>query len=349
MNAVLASRSLATPMTSSSSGSAPALAIVLVSPRRTGIASPATIGALSAADRDAPAAGDHVVGLADRLVRLRRRRRAGRDQHVIDVGPRRREHLRLIQPPHRHARGVRGRARQGAIEPRRHEHRNRIERHADARVAEIERIGHVRRGADLPVHPLQRLRAVVVDRVRMSQLADDRGRALHDRRPPIDGELRLAAEDHEHLLRRVVEVMPDAAAGRDLAAVQEVEVRRHRAARQQAGERHVAGAGMDRRERPVLRRIRVLDALGERRIIGGQRRAERGQPEHGDRVGGSRTHRHVPPSCGQEQNGAGRLCQKPPARQLRPAGGVARRVHRPVDWRFRLRQPARPRYTENAP
>ena len=60
--------------------------------------------------------------------------------------------------------------------------------------------------------------------------ADDAGRSLHGGRAPVDRELRLSVENHEHLLDDVVEVVADAGSGGDHASMQKIELRRHGAA-----------------------------------------------------------------------------------------------------------------------
>ena len=96
---------------------------------------------------------------------------------------------------------------------------------------------------------------------------------LQQRRAAVDGELGFAVEDDEHLLRCVVEVMPDAAARRDLAAMKEIEIRLKRAAGQQRHAVHVANAAV-RPARAITARIVMADALGKARALG-QRSATR--------------------------------------------------------------------------
>ena len=205
---------------------------------------------IAARDADGSLAAEHVIRLADGVMREFGSRRAGRDEHVIDVGPRRREHRRARR---RAARGRRSgplrarrspsacarRSQQRRVESNRHERGDRIERRADARVAEIEVVVDAGDERHVQIHPLHRRRPGIVDRVRVAGPAEDAGRALHARRAPVDRELRFAVEDHEHLLDDVVEVMADAGARRNDAAMQEVELRRDRAAIQQRRERHV--------------------------------------------------------------------------------------------------------------
>ena len=100
----------------------------------------------------------------------------------------------------------------------------------------------------------------VVDGVRVAGAADDAGRALDRGRAPVDGELRFAVENDEHLFDDVVEVVADAGARRDHAAMQEVEFRRHGAPVEQRRERHAAGAGVDGARLPERRGVGVDDA-----------------------------------------------------------------------------------------
>ena len=70
----------------------------------------------------------------------------------------------------------------------------------------------------------------VVDRVRVTHARGRAGGSLQRRRPAVDGELRFAVEDDEHLLAVVVEVLPDAGFRLDGAAMKEPEVRVERVA-----------------------------------------------------------------------------------------------------------------------
>ena len=124
--------------------------------------------------------------------------------------------------------------------------RDRAER-ADARVAEIEVVVDARNERDVQVHPLHRRRTGVVDGVGVTGAAEHAGRSLHRGRAPVDGELRFAVEDDEHLLDHVVEVMTDAGSCGNHAAVQEVELGRDGTAIQQRREGHRPGAPVHRR------------------------------------------------------------------------------------------------------
>ncbi len=64
---------------------------------------------------------------------------------------------------------------------------------------------------------------------------------LQHRGAAVDGELRLAVENDEHLFRRVVEVMPHASTGHDFAPVHEVEIDVHSGRGNQKFAGHVAG------------------------------------------------------------------------------------------------------------
>ena len=191
---------------------------------------------------------------------------------MIDIGPRRRKHRRAGGAPRED--GVRSRRRSGGaapagarrseqrlVEPDRHERRNLVERRADAGVAEIDVVVDAGDERHVQVHPLHGPGPRVVDRMRVAGPAQHTRRALHARRAPVDRELRFAVEDHEHLLDDVVEVMADAGARRNDAAMQEVELRRQRAAIQQRRERHGAGPAVDGGQRAKRRRIRVHNPL----------------------------------------------------------------------------------------
>jgi len=109
--------------------------------------------------------------------------------------------------------------------------------------------------------------------------AEYTGRPLDGGGASVDGELRLAVEDHEHLLDHVVEVVADAGARRNHAAVQEIELWCDGAAIQEHGERHGAGAAMHGRQWAISRRIRVHNPLGQRARCPGTLRPRR---YHGD-------------------------------------------------------------------
>ena len=61
-------------------------------------------------------------------------------------------------------------------------------------------------------------------RVGVPHAAGRAGRALDDGRAAVDGELRFAVEDDEHLLALIMEVRADAALRLNDAAVQEVQI-----------------------------------------------------------------------------------------------------------------------------
>ena len=71
----------------------------------------------------------------------------------------------------------------------------------------------------------------------------------------VDGELRFAVEDHEHLLAAIVEVLADAAMGVDDALMDEDEVGAERIRTQQGSEFHGASAAMH-----VLYMLEILRA-----------------------------------------------------------------------------------------
>ena len=85
----------------------------------------------------------------------------------------------------------------------------------------------------------------------------------------LDGELRFTVQDHEHFFDDVVEVVTDAGARRNHAAMEKIELRGQRAAIQQRPERHAVGAAVHRGGRAKGRRIRVRDPL--RQPAGGGR------------------------------------------------------------------------------
>ena len=92
----------------------------------------------------------------------------------------------------------------------------------------------------------------------------------------VDRELGFAVEDHEHLFDNVVEMVADPRAGRDHAAMQEVELGRHGAPIEQRREAHAAGAAVHGGQLPECGRVSVdyppsLSLL----LRGGLRRPER--------------------------------------------------------------------------
>src|SRR5437588_554235 len=86
--------------------------------------------------------------------------------------------------------------------------------------------------------------------------ANTRGarRALEQRCAPVNGELRFAVENHEHLFTIVMEVMPNAALRLDDAAVQEEQIGIQAVTIEQGHVVQLAGAMVDRFRRPVLSR-----------------------------------------------------------------------------------------------
>ena len=80
----------------------------------------------------------------------------------------------------------------------------------------------------------------------------------------VDGELRLAVENDEHLLHVIVEVVADAALGLDDAAVQKHQVGVQGIAAQQLHEVHLPRPGVHVLQVAVLRGIGVRDALRQR-------------------------------------------------------------------------------------
>jgi hypothetical protein len=89
-------------------------------------------------------------------------------------------------------------------------------------------------------------------------------RALDQGRSPVDGELRLAVQNDEHLLHGVVKMLADAGLRRQHAPVQEKKVRLEIRGVQQRREGHRAGPAVNRRRRPVARRVGVADPLRQR-------------------------------------------------------------------------------------
>ena len=149
------------------------------------------------------------------------RRCAGRHDHVIDIGPRRREHRRTGGAPREDGvRSRRGRRRaasararrsqQRRVESNRHERGNRVERRADAGVAEIDVVVDAGDERHVQVHPLHRPPAPGCRSRASGRPTEDACRTLHARGAPVDRELRFTVEDHEHLLDDVVEMMADA-------------------------------------------------------------------------------------------------------------------------------------------
>ncbi len=121
----------------------------------------------------------------------------------------------------------------------------------------------------------------------MAHRADDADRPLHERGAPVDRELRLTVENHEHLLDGVVEVVSDAAAGGNLAPMEEVEVRPDGAPIEQRDEGHRAGAGMHGRYLPEAARVGVDDALRERLLRGRPDNRSRNECDEADNAGAS--------------------------------------------------------------
>ena len=98
----------------------------------------------------------------------------------------------------------------------------------------------------------------------VSHAAGRAGGPFQDGGAPVDGELRLAIEDDEHLLALVVKVRADAALGLNDAAVQEEQVGVEAMGVEQSHVIQLAGAIVDRLRGPVLRRVGVHDALRQR-------------------------------------------------------------------------------------
>jgi hypothetical protein len=98
----------------------------------------------------------------------------------------------------------------------------------------------------------------------MSHLAGSTGGTFQQRRSAIDGELSLSIEDDEHLLALVVEMRADAALRHDDAAVQKVQIRVERVMIEQTHKIQRTGAGVNRFDEPVLRRVGMGNSLRQR-------------------------------------------------------------------------------------
>jgi hypothetical protein len=108
---------------------------------------------------------------------------------------------------------------------------------------------------------LDRLVAGVVDGVGMSHPAKGAGGAFQYAGTAINGKLRLAIEDHEHLLALVMEVVANPTLRLKDAPMQEVKVGVKGMAVQQNHQIHLAGPLVDPRRPLIFGRVRVGDAL----------------------------------------------------------------------------------------
>src|SRR5258708_25525180 len=138
-----------------------------------------------------------------------------RKRQVIDISPGPNKYRGVERAPvlHRALSSAHGvyRAQQRSIEPHCHEDRNGVEGHVGAGVAEVERIVGSLQRRHIDVHPLNGLVSRIVDRVGMPHAAGSPGRSLYLRRTPVDGELRLAVKNYEHLFALGMAVMADTA------------------------------------------------------------------------------------------------------------------------------------------
>ena len=110
--------------------------------------------------------------------------------------------------------------------------------------AKIEGVVVALDGGDVDVHELDRLVRGIVDGVGVAHPNRRSDGSMQNRSAAIDGELRLAVEDDEHLFGRVMEMMSDTSARHDLTPVHEIEVDVHRRGRNQQHASHVTGAFM---------------------------------------------------------------------------------------------------------
>ncbi len=157
-----------------------------------------------------------------------------------------------------------------SIQIHRHEDGNGIFlRDIGAGVIEIECVVVAFDGGHIDVHELDRLVGRVVDGVRMPHAGGRADGSFENRRTAVDGELGLSVEDDEHLFAGVVEVVAYAAAGHDLAAMDEIQGHVHGRGGHEDFAGHVARAVMRPAAR-VFRWIGMSDALGER--VAGQER-----------------------------------------------------------------------------
>ena len=110
----------------------------------------------------------------------------------------------------------------------------------------------------------------------MSHPAEGASGSFQYRGAAIDRKLRLAIEDHEHLLALVMEVVANPALRLKDAAMQKVEVGVQGMAVQQNHQIHLAGPLVDRRRPLILGRVGVGNALRQ----GLARRHRKNQDEH---------------------------------------------------------------------
>src|SRR5438445_3916124 len=96
---------------------------------------------------------------------------------------------------------------------------------AYAGIVEIEGIVEALCEPDIDVHPLDGLAGGVGDRVGVTKADWSSSGSFEEGGAAVDGELRLAVEDDEHLLAVIVEVCTDAAIGRQYSAVEKEEIR----------------------------------------------------------------------------------------------------------------------------
>ena len=110
----------------------------------------------------------------------------------------------------------------------------------------------------------------------MAGAADNSRRSLDRGGTAVDRELGFSVEDDEHFFDDVVEMMADARAGRNHAAMQEVELGRHGAPIEQRREAHASGAAVHGGRLTERSRIGV-DYPPRRSLLlcGGLRRPER--------------------------------------------------------------------------
>ncbi len=216
-------------------------------------------------------------------------RRARRQYEMIHVRPVGQEHAGIERAAiHRRALASAKpfrRAQQALLEAHGHKHGLLVLRRAHARVVQIERVVFALHRRHVDVHELDGRVSGVVDCVRMSHPHRRSRDALQHRRAAVDRELRFAVEDDEHLFGGVMEVVADAAARRDLAAMKEIEIRLQRAAGQERHAVHVADAAV-RPARAIPAGVVMADALGKggalrMRIL--PRERERKEHDHQER------------------------------------------------------------------
>src|SRR5580698_8068811 len=98
-------------------------------------------------------------------------------------------------------------------------------RHTHPVVTEIEGVIDLRR-ADVYVHPFHIMIRWIVDGVRGSHAVWRSRRAFKQRGATIDGEFRLAIQDHEHLFAVIVKMLAYTGMGMKDTAVKEEQVGR---------------------------------------------------------------------------------------------------------------------------